>query len=50
MKCPAMFSQIKEDLSKFKDVDHEKVAKEAVQRFGTNHALVHYAIIKNKVC
>ena len=50
MGCPATYKQIDKDLSKFKEIDHEKVAKEAVERFGRNHALVHYSIIKNKVC
>ena len=49
MGCPGTYTQIDKDLSKFKEIDHEKVAKEAVERFGRNHALVHYSIIKNKV-
>ena len=50
MGCPATYKQIDEDLAKFKEIDHAKVAKEAVERFGRNNALVHYSIIKNKVC
>ena len=50
MGCPATYEQIDRDLAKFKEIDHDKVAKEAVERFGKHHALVHYSIIKNKVC
>ena len=49
MGCPATYEQIDTDLAKFKEIDLEKVAKEAVERFGKNNALVHYSIIKNKV-
>jgi ribosomal protein S26 len=50
MSCPATYEQIDNDLAKFKEIDLQKVAKEAVERFGQHHALVHYSIIKNKVC
>ena len=50
MGCPATYTQIDKDLAKFKKIDREKVAKEAIERFGQHHALVHYRIIKNKVC
>lgn len=49
MNCPATYKQIDVDLSKFKEIDLDRVEKEAVERFGQHHALVHYAIIKNKV-
>ena len=49
MKCPKQIRQIKTDLSKFKDIHLENVANEAIERFGQNHALVHYAIIDNEV-
>ncbi|XP_028392699.1 protein O-glucosyltransferase 2-like isoform X2 [Dendronephthya gigantea] len=49
MGCPATYKQIDKDLAKFKKIDRGKVAKEAIERFGQHHALVHYRIIKNKI-
>ncbi|KAJ8302975.1 hypothetical protein KUTeg_019371 [Tegillarca granosa] len=50
MDCPASYDQIDKDLSIFKNVDLDKVAKEAVSRFSSAgmHSLCHYKIINNK--
>ena len=50
MKCPVKFPQILKDLAPFGNIDLKELAKEAVKRFGTNHALCHYSVINNKVC
>ncbi|XP_055892569.1 protein O-glucosyltransferase 2-like [Biomphalaria glabrata] len=49
--CPATYSQIREDLEIFKDLDMTKVAKEAVERYNRDgqHSLCHYKIVENKV-
>lgn len=50
MKCPLQFPQIMKDLAPFGNIHLKELAKEAVKRFGTNHALCHYSVINNKVC
>ncbi|KAK3578461.1 hypothetical protein CHS0354_038550 [Potamilus streckersoni] len=51
MKCPQSIHQIKQDLSVYKDIDLDAVAKEAISRFSNAgmHSLCHYKIIDNKI-
>ena len=51
MECPKSYAQVKQDLSIFKDIDMDAVAKEAVSRFNIagQHSLCHYVIKNNKV-
>ncbi|XP_015760423.1 PREDICTED: KDEL motif-containing protein 1-like [Acropora digitifera] len=49
MKCPLQIPQIMKDLAPFGNIHLKELAKEAVKRFGTNHALCHYSVINNKV-
>ena len=49
--CPKSYTQIKLDLSLFKDIDMLKVEKEMVSRFNRpgSQSLCHYVIKNNKV-
>lgn len=49
MNCPKKYSQIEKDLLPFDQINLEDLAKEAVGRFGTHHAICHYSVINNQV-
>ncbi|XP_033843281.1 protein O-glucosyltransferase 2 [Periophthalmus magnuspinnatus] len=49
MQCPESFAQIDKDLSMFKSVDLDLIAKEIPLRFGQRQSLCHYTIKDNKV-
>ena len=49
MNCSQKYSQIEKDLASFAQINLKELAKEAVRRFGTHHALCHYSIINNQV-
>lgn len=50
MNCPQNYLQIEKDLLPFNQINLEELAKEAVGRFGTHHAICHYSLINNQVC
>ncbi|KAL4220213.1 Protein O-glucosyltransferase 2 [Mactra antiquata] len=51
MNCPKSFKQIGKDLSVFKDVDLENVAREILKKNNdsSKHGLCHYKIINNEI-
>lgn len=49
MNCSVEYSQIQKDLSPFPKINLKELAKDAVKRFGTHHALCHYSVINNQV-
>lgn len=49
MNCPQKYSQIEKDLLPFAEINLKELAKEAVHRFGTHHAICHYSVINNQV-
>ena len=51
MECPKSYSQIKQDLSIFQNIDMAHVENEAIARFNQRgaHSLCHYVIKDNKV-
>lgn len=50
MNCPEKYLQVEKDLLPFNQINLEELAKEAVGRFGTHHAICHYSVINNQVC
>lgn len=49
MNCPEKYLQVEKDLLPFNQINLEELAKEAVGRFGTHHAICHYSVINNQV-
>ncbi|CAL1582737.1 unnamed protein product [Knipowitschia caucasica] len=49
MKCPDSFPQIDEDLSVFRHVDPDLIAREVPARFGQRQSLCHYTLKNNQV-